>query len=131
MFDRLLLELLVSKNNIVGTQQAWIELSTLEGPDYFGEAAMLSRGVRHATVIADSNVEILVLTKVDFDLKIDRDARDVVAILVSNYPKDKQILRYVFCRSSKQCTTCTCLFGPECVIVGEVGRVQCWMWCKA
>lgn len=130
MFNRLLLELLVSKN-IVETPQAWIELSTLEGPDYFGEAAMLSRGVRHATVIADSNVEILVLTKVDFDLKIDRDARDVVGILVSNYPKDKQILRYVFCRSFKQCTTCTCLFGLECVIVGDVGREQCWMWYKA
>lgn len=73
--------------------QAWIELATLEGPDYFGEAAMLSRGLRHATVIADCNVEILVLTKVDFDLKIDREARDVVSILVSNYPKDKVILQ--------------------------------------
>lgn len=73
--------------------QAWIELSTLEGPDYFGEAALLSRGFRHAAVIADSNVEILVLTKVDFDLKIDPDARDLMGILVSNYPKDKDILK--------------------------------------
>lgn len=54
---------------------------------------MLSRGVRHATAIADSKVEILALTKVDFDLKIDRDVRDVVGILVSNYPKDKAILK--------------------------------------
>lgn len=86
--------------------QAWIELSTLEGPDYFGEAAMLNRGVRHATVIADSNVEVLVLTKVDFDLKIDREARDVVGILVSSYPKDTCILKCAFC-CSFGCCGCT------------------------
>jgi CRP-like cAMP-binding protein len=73
--------------------QAWIDLATLEGPDYFGEAAILTRGFRHATALADSKVELLALTKVDFDLRIDQDAREVVGILVSNYPKDNDILK--------------------------------------
>jgi CRP-like cAMP-binding protein len=74
--------------------QAWVELSVLEGPDYFGEAAVLGRGVRHATAIANSNVELLVLTKVDMDLKIDSESRELVGVLVSKYPKDDQLLRY-------------------------------------
>lgn len=73
--------------------QAWVELSTLEAPDYFGEAAVLRRGVRHATAIAMSSVEVLVLAKLDFDLKVDVDTRDVVGVLVAQYPKDPQLLR--------------------------------------
>lgn len=85
--------------------QAWIELSTLEGPDYFGEAAVLTRGLRHASAIAHSNVELLVLSKVDFDLKIDSKARELVGVLVSKYPKDHQLLR---CAPKPRCATRCC-----------------------
>eukprot|EP00892_Ulva_mutabilis_P010327 jgi/Ulvmu1/7667/UM038_0096.1 len=73
--------------------KAWVELSTLEAPDYLGEAAVLRRGVRHATAIAMSSVEVLVLAKLDFDLKVDADTRDVVGVLVAQYPKDPELLR--------------------------------------
>lgn len=77
--------------------QAWVELSTLEAPDYFGEAAVLRRGVRHATAIATSSVEVLVLAKLDFDLKVDAETRNVVGVLVAQYPKDPQLLRCALC----------------------------------
>lgn len=70
-----------------------MELSTLEAPDYFGEAAVLRRGMRHATAIATSSVEVLVLAKLDFDLKVDAETREVVGVLVAQYPKDPQLLR--------------------------------------
>lgn len=73
--------------------QMWIELTTMRAPDYFGEAAMLGRGVRHAAAIADSTVEVLVLLKLDFDLKIDAETRDVLNVLVSQYPKDANFVQ--------------------------------------
>lgn len=83
--------------------QAWVELSTLEAPDYFGEAAVLRRGVRHATAIATSATEVLVLAKLDFDLKVDAATRDVVGVLVAQYPKDPQLLRCVRVRAGAAC----------------------------
>lgn len=66
----------------------------MRAPDYFGEAAMLGRSERHATAIADSAVEVLVLLKLDFDLKLDGASRQQLKILVSQYPKDSN---YVQC----------------------------------
>lgn len=66
----------------------------MHAPDYFGEAAMLGRGVRHAAAIADSAVEVLVLLKLDFDLKIDAETRDILNVLVSQYPKDATFIKY-------------------------------------
>jgi CRP-like cAMP-binding protein len=71
----------------------WVELTTMRAPDYFGEAAMLGRGIRHAAAIADSTVEVLVLLKVDFDLKIDTETRDVLNVLVSQYPNDANFVK--------------------------------------
>jgi CRP-like cAMP-binding protein len=76
--------------------QMWIELTTMHAPDYLGEAAMLGRGVRHAAAIADSAVEVLVLLKLDFDLKIDAETRDILNVLVSQYPKDATFIKYAF-----------------------------------
>ena len=88
--------------------QMWMELTTMRAPDYFGEAAMLGRGVRHAAAIADSAVEVLVLLKLDFDLKIDAATRDVLNVLVSQYPKDATFVRYAAHlttrRGSRLCT---------------------------
>jgi hypothetical protein len=72
--------------------QVWVELTTLLAPEYFGEMAMLGRGIRHGAAIAASNIEVLVLTKLDFDLKIDAETRDLLNVLVSQYPKDQRLL---------------------------------------
>jgi hypothetical protein len=80
--------------------QMWVELTTMRAPDYFGEAAMLGSGVRHAAAIADSAVEVLVLLKLDFDLKIDAETREVLNVLVSQYPRDAN---FVQCAPGYQC----------------------------
>jgi hypothetical protein len=85
----------------------WMELTTMHAPDYFGEAAMLGRGIRHAAAIADSAVEVLVLLKLDFDLKIDAETRDILNVLVSQYPKDATFIKYVFLYpESRNCNSC-------------------------
>lgn len=79
----------------------WIELTTMRAPDYFGEAAMQGRTVRGAAAIADSTVEVLVLLKLDFDLKIDPETRDMLNVLVAQYPKDEAFVRCLAWRAGQ------------------------------
>jgi len=47
-------------------------VATLGSGDFFGEMALLDRGPRHATVIADGPVELLVLNAAEFSELLDR-----------------------------------------------------------
>lgn len=47
------------------------EVAEFKAGDYFGEMALLDRGPRHATVIADGPVELLVLDAAEFRALLD------------------------------------------------------------
>ena len=66
----------------------------MNGPDYFGEAAIMGvRGLRKATAISGSAVELLVLNKLDFDMKVGSDTRAHINLLNANFKRDETILK--------------------------------------
>jgi CRP/FNR family cyclic AMP-dependent transcriptional regulator len=58
-------------------------VATLGPGDWFGEMALLDRGPRHATVIADGPVELLVLNAAEFNDLLDVSPSIAKKLLVS------------------------------------------------
>jgi len=86
-----------SGRHVPNCTRMWVELAQVRAVDYFGESAMLGhgRGLRHAAALASGPVEVLVLSKVDFEMKVDATTRAQIHLLVSCYPKDAAFVKCV------------------------------------
>ncbi|GAQ77714.1 Cyclic nucleotide-binding domain containing protein [Klebsormidium nitens] len=81
------------------SRRLFLELGQLNPPAYFGEAGLLRNEARWTTIVAATNVELYVMNKLDFQVRVGRDIIKQMEQRIPEYPTDdairKQFLRNV------------------------------------
>ena len=67
-----------------------VQVATFGPGDFFGEMALLDRGPRHATVIAEGPVEVLVLDSREFDSLLEASPSIAKKLLVAFAARERQ-----------------------------------------
>jgi len=67
-----------------------VQVATFGPGDFFGEMALLDRGPRHATVIAQGPVEVLVLDSREFDSLLEASPSIAKKLLVAFATRERQ-----------------------------------------
>lgn len=83
-------ELYILSNGLVGIYKAGVKLGELGEKEVFGEMAIIDNQSRSATVTAETNVEVFVLSHEDFD-RLKRDDIEAYATITVNIAKDISI----------------------------------------
>ena len=93
-----------SGSNFGGAQFAdervFLEVGWLREGDFFGEIGVVQKSIRRASIVAYTTVELLVLSKWDFNRRIDGEAMNVILRAVAMYDSTDN-LRKEFVRTRR------------------------------